>query len=323
MKRTLFVLAFGIAVPLCAQNPNSGNGKGPEDLSGYSTSAPPMLGIHWARDFTPNGRVIEDASPSNGAKARSPLMTYHGGKIMTTAVIQSIFWGTSWGSYTGDKITGIDSFYTGHSGSNYAKTVDEYTGSNGQVGATTTFPISTITNAPVPHVIDTTVAAGGNNLSVILAEVCKMVPSPDPGGNGYYAVYSDVKRGNAGYCAWHSAGTCGGRPVQFAFFFNLDGDAGCDPVDTSGLHSQGLAALANVSAHELSEARSDPASPGAWYDASGNENGDKCAWTFGAPLVTFTNGSQWKLQGEWSNAAYTAGTGYANSSGQKGCLSGL
>ena len=92
--------------------------------------------------------------------------------------------------------------------------------------------------------------------------------------------------------------------------------------DTSGLHSQGLAAIANVSGHELAEALTDPASPGAWYDSSGAENGDKCAWTFGAPLVTFTNGTQWKIQGEWSNKAYTAGTGYANSSGQKGCLSG-
>jgi hypothetical protein len=78
-----------------------------------------------------------------------------------------------------------------------------------------------------------------------------------------------------------------------------------------------------VSAHELAEARSDPASPGAWYDSSGAENGDKCAWTFGAPLVNFTNGTQWKLQGEWSNAAYSAGRGYPNSAGQRGCLSGL
>jgi hypothetical protein len=39
--------------------------------------------------------------------------------------------------------------------------------------------------------------------------------------------------------------------------------------------------------------------------------------------VGFSNGSQWKIQGEWSNAAYLAGTGYPNNSGQKGCLSGL
>jgi hypothetical protein len=86
-------------------------------------------------------------------------------------------------------------------------------------------------------------------------------------------------------------GKCGGTNVQFAFFWNLDGDAGCNPQDTSGQHSQGLAALANVSAHELSEARTDPVGNG-WFDCSGEENGDKCAWTFNVPLITFTNSSK-------------------------------
>jgi hypothetical protein len=174
--------------------------------------------------------------------------------------------------------------------------------------------------------VDSSAATGGNNTGPILSEVCKeitngMVPL-DTTGNGYYPVYTDVKRGNAGFCAWHSAGTCNGQRVEFAFFFKLDGDPGCDPGDTTTGHSQGLAALANVSAHELSEARTDPASPGAWYDSSGAENGDKCAWTFNVPSVKFSNGVSWKLQGEWSNAAYTAGTGYPNNSGQRGCLDG-
>jgi hypothetical protein len=273
-------------------------------------SEPPMLGVHWAKGFEPNSRVQEDAKA--GRPKNSPLMTYHGGKIMPTANIQPIFWGTSWGSDTSDKISGMDSFYLGMTNSNYAKTVDEYTGNNGTVGPAMTMD---------PHIMDVSAATGGGSTSAILAEVCKVV-KPNSSGNGYYPVYTDKPRGSAGYCAWHSAGSCGGVPVQFAFFFKLDGDPGCDPQDTSGQHSQGLAAIANVSGHELSEARSDPASPGAWYDAAGQENGDKCAWTFGAPLVTFSNGTQWKIQGEWSNAAYNAGTGYPNSSGQKGCLSG-
>lgn len=300
-------------IPAAAQNPNRGDG-GPEDLSGSNANEPPMLGIHWVRGFNPNVRVNQDFNPANGARTRNPNMTYHGGKIMPTAVSKSIFWGPSWtnSTFVGDKITGLDTWYTGHSGSNYAKTVDEYTGTNGKVGANTTHQ---------GHVIDPSTATGGSSTSAILAEVCRMV-TPDPSGNGYYPVYTDVKRGSAGYCAWHSAGSCGGVPVQFAFFFNLDGDPGCNPADTQTGHSQGLAALANVTAHELSEARSDPASPGAWYDSSGAENGDKCAWTFNVPFVTFSDGSKWKLQGEWSNAAYTAGTGYPNSSGQRGCLDG-
>lgn len=251
----------------------------------------------------------------------SPNMTYHNGKIMMTAVSQAIFWGPSWANsaFVGDKITGLDSWYTGHSGSNYANTVHEYTGSGGtSVGNTLTHQ---------GHVIDLSPASGGGSTSTIFAEVMKFVGTGgitlDPSGNSYIPVYTDVPRGSAGYCAWHSSGTTStGIPVQFAFFFNLDGDQGCDPQDTSGAHSQGLAALANVTAHELSEARSDPSSPGAWYDSSGSENGDKCAWTFNVPSVGFPNATSWKLQGEWSNTAYTAGTGYPNSSGQKGCVDG-
>jgi hypothetical protein len=309
MKKSL-LLAF-ICVPLFAHAQAQKPAAAPQtqDLSDLNNE-PPMLGIHWARGFEPNARARDEAS--HAAKpVKNPDMTFHGGKVMPTANTEAIFWGTSWASYSGDKISGIDSWYIGFGNSNYAATSDEYTGTNGQVTSSTSH---------LGHVIDSSASAGGARTSAILAEVCKMVTNPD--SNGYYAVYTDTPRGHAGYCAWHSAGSCGAVPVQFAFFFNLDGDAGCDPQDTSGLHSQGLAALANVSGHELSEARTDPASPGAWYDASGQENGDKCAWTFNVPLVTFSNGTQWKIQGEWSNAAYDAGTGYANSSGYKGCLAG-
>jgi len=67
----------------------------------------------------------------------------------------------------------------------------------------------------------------------------------------------------------------------------------------------------------------DPASPGAWYDDSGAENGDRCAWTYGGPTVILPSNTQWKIQGEWSNAAFTADSGYPNSAAQKGCLGGL
>ncbi len=246
-----------------------------------------------------------------GRKPGSADMIWHNGPIMTSVVSQNIFWGTSWANYSGDKITGLDAFMGGYSGSNYAKTSDEYTGTNGTVGNTVTAG---------SHIIDATAASGGGNTGAILAEVCKVITNPV--ANGYYSVYTDLPRGNAGYCAWHSHGTCNGVGVQFAFFWKLDGDAGCDPVDNTTGHSQGLAALANVAAHELSEARTDPDVQGGWYDRQGAENGDKCAWTFNVASVTFSNGTRWKVQGEWSNKAFDTGTGYPNRSGQKGCLDG-
>ena len=299
MTRSLVLLAL---VAACGGPSTQDFATSQDDLGKGNNPELATAHLNWAKD-------------SGRSKHGSANMLFHNGKIMTTAATGTIFWGASWAnaSFVGDKESGLDSWYTGHSNSNYAKTSDEYGGTNGQVGAT---------NSYAGHLVDTTTASGGGSTSAILAEACKF-PNKDTSGNGYYAVYTDIPRGRAGYCAWHSAGTCAdGTFIQFAFFWDLDGDAGCDPQDTSGLHSQGLAALANVTGHELAEARTDPNS-GGWYDGSGAENGDKCAWTFGAPLVTFSNGSQWKIQGEWSNAAYTAGTGYPNSSGQKGCLSGL
>jgi hypothetical protein len=263
---------------------------------------PPKLGPHWAKGFA-----------HTAGSRKSPDMIWHNGAIINSSAVTTIYWGTNWGntSFVGDKISGLDSWYVGFSNSNYAKTSDEYTGTNGQVGPSNTYG---------GHVVDTTAASGGGSTSAILAEVCKVIGNTAV-SNGYYPVYVDLPRGNAGYCAYHSYGSCGSTPVQFAFFWNLDGDAGCDPQSTVPNESQGLAALANVSGHELSEERTDPRN-GGWYDSRGQENGDKCAWTFNVPWVTFSSGSQWKIQGEWSNNAYNSGTGYPNSSGQKGCLDG-
>ena len=133
-----------------------------------------------------------------------------------------------------------------------------------------------------------------------------MIPNPAP--NGYYPVYTDLPRGHAGYCAWHSWGTINGVLTQFAFFFKLDGDSGCDPQDTQTGHAEGLAALANVSGHELSEALTDPHGDG-WFDSSGAENADKCAWTFSGTPESL-GGTAWKIQGNFSNAAYAAKSGY-------------
>jgi len=294
-KLTGCMLVLGLSGVLYAQKP-------------ADTPEPPMMGAHWARGV--------NAAGGHGGSG-SPQMTFHGGSVMHTSTTLPIFWGTSWGnsSFVGDKISGLQSFYQGEGGSGYAGSADEYTDAGGAVTSGSVYAGS---------FIDTSAAtANGQRTSPVLSEVCKVLSANGqaPVTNGYYPVYTDQPRGHAGFCAWHSWGSCGGVPIQFAFFFSLDGDPGCDPQDTSGAHSQGLAALANVSGHELSEARTDPRGDG-WFDSAGAENGDKCAWTFGTPLLTFSNGSQWKIQGNWSNNAYTASTGYANNSGQKGCLDG-
>jgi hypothetical protein len=269
-------------------------------VSGATASKRDVLHANNAHEFAAKG-----AGPGGGGK--SPPLTYHGGPVQHSTSVTAIFWGASWLGSPGDKVTGIDTFYNGVGGTNYAGTNTEYTDGSGHVSASVTY---------TGHQIDTSAAPGGApSTSAVLAEVAKVITSPQAGA--YYPVYIDQPRGNAGYCAWHSAGTIGTTPVQFAFFFKLDGDSGCDPKDTSGNHSQGLAALGNVTGHELSEMLTDP-KLNAWYDRSGAENSDKCAWTFGSSLVSFGS-SSWKIQGNWSNAAYTANAGYP---ARRGCIDG-
>jgi hypothetical protein len=245
-----------------------------------------------------------------GGGTSSPDLVYHGGPVLSSATtVTAIFWGSGWSS-PGDKIAGLDTFYGGIGGSAYLGTTTEYTSGSGHVSSAVNYAghvmssLSTSRRAPSTSTVLNVVAkAIGNNA----------VP------NGYYPVYSDQPRGGANYCAWHTWGSVNGTPVEFAFFFNLDNDPGCDVSSSPSGQSQGLAALGNVSGHELSESLTDP-QLNAWYDKSGGENADKCAWTFSGTPVEL--GSKfWQIQGNWSNNSYDHNSPSSYLSGT-GCIDG-
>ncbi len=299
MNRFVLVLLICCSTLLFAQSPNRNPNK----------NEPPILGPHWTREQAKR----QPASSSND-------LIYHGGPILPSVTVKAIFWGPSWITSPGDKITGMDKWYTyvgtvnGGGGSSYEATVNEYTGGGQQVSTAITYQ---------GHVTDSSSLPKHLSTSAVLAEACKIVGNSAV-ANAFYPVYVDRKRGGANYCAYHSWGSCNGTPVEFGFFFNLDGDAGCNPQSSVSGESQGLAALANVSGHELSETRSDP-NGNAWYASNGGENGDQCAWTFGGPYVTFLDGTNWKIQGNWSNVASNSTPpnqlGYTTSLGH-GCVDG-
>ncbi|HEV3310178.1 MAG TPA: hypothetical protein VG815_06655 [Chloroflexota bacterium] len=110
------------------------------------------------------------------------------------------------------------------------------------------------------------------------------------------------------YCAYHSWIGSGSNVTLYANMPYADTSSStCD----SGQHPNGddADATINVASHEHNETITDEQGS-AWYDSSGNENGDKCAWNFGAAqgqsgaeYNQTINGAHYYLQQEWSNVS--------------------
>lgn len=94
------------------------------------------------------------------------------------------------------------------------------------------------------------------------------------------------------YCAYHGHFSYGGNDVKYASL----------PYPScSGCQSSGFTAAQNQEhfvCHETREAVSDE-DLNAWYDRSGNEADDKCAWS-PSPFIDGSTG--YAYQYEWSNA---------------------
>lgn len=290
--------------------------------------AAPRLHGHLPRPESPPADTAIDTAIGDGsdligaastsAQSAPGAMKFHGGKVMTQVHARVVFVGAQWqnAAFAGDKIRGLDTFFKGYGGSAYARLAAEYSGHNGQPTATLSYQ---------GHVVDVhTELDPVAHFQAVTDYVCRTYRGggfqADTAGNQAIYLYSDRPRAkNSGYCGFHTEASCSGHLVQYAWIYSVDSDPSCSTRDTVTGHSGPLASLANITAHETHEMRTNPGLV-SWYDSAGNEVADKCAWVFAHSYVTFANNVRWKLQAEWSNEAFNAGTGTANASGQKGCL---
>ena len=123
------------------------------------------------------------------------------------------------------------------------------------------------------------------------------------------------------YCGWHSIGTIGVSNIPYIAVqdFTSTYARSCAAQTMSPNGDYQLDAVASILVHEIDEALTDP-DLRTWYDATGAENADKCAWTFtptfGAKkggMANFTaNGYEYLIQRNWladnKVADATAGT---------------
>lgn len=153
-------------------------------------------------------------------------------------------------------------------------------------------------------------------------EVMQVVSSAISGGklpndsNGVYFVLSskDVKESSGfctQYCGWHTHTGILGSNIKYAFVGNPAKQCpnACEEQTSRSPNGDpGADAMASTIAHELNEAVTDP-SLNAWYDDAGQENSDKCAWTYGGTKLSSNGakydvtlgGRQYLIQKNWVN----------------------
>lgn len=272
---------------------------------------------------TPAGRayVAKLHSQRHGGSS----LTYHYGPVMHTDTNYAIYWGPA-GSFS-SSYTALITRYFGDVAAASGATSNVYAvakqyhdtsgtgfsygaGTGGALTDTDPYPASGC-SAAVTCITDAQLQAelagflSANHLSGGLSTMYFVY---FPSGVATCFDSSGSQCSTNTYCAYHSSFGSGSSSTLYA---NMPyaGVAGCE----SGQYPNGSAAgdsALNVTSHENIEGITDPLG-NAWYDPSGNEIGDKCAWKFGSPLGSTAYGQYnqlissgtYYLQQEWSNAA--------------------
>lgn len=320
MKRWLLFPA-GAAFLVVACNPDS---RAPTQPAG-SANAPAFELQHPATHIMLlRGHVRPHVSPSlslGAAPTSGNGIDYHGGPIIYTQNVAAIYWsnrtiypggpaaGTSGPGSADGSVVG---FFMNHLGGspyyNINTTYYDAVGTPIQNSVTYTQYWAATTNVPLPlvPVLD----------AQIQAQVIEGFTSGnltyDP--NTLYLVFSDAMVNLGGefgivYCAYHGNFTWNGNDVKYAAMPHDIDFFDCSALNGSPNNDPAADAEVNTLAHETEETNTDE-DLNAWYDSNGNENGDKCAWTFGSTYATANGasanmnlgGKDFLVQQNWVNA---------------------
>jgi len=260
------------------------------------------------------------APPAGSTSANRYPITYHNGPVMTGVSKIVVIWYGNWNQSNGtDTPAGqqiiLDALYglsaapaTGMT--NYAGVT---TGASSSLGLYTQSGGASVTAISSPTVVQYTQPTSATYGSYTLtdATVQSLVAAyastaPDP--NAIYLVLSSSDIGESSgfltaYCGWHTYSTVGSTTVKYGFIGNPNKTLAACNVNTAGASPNGnpaVDAMISVIAHELEETSTDPLL-NAWYNRQQYEDGDMCAWTFGAApkLVSSTdptrNGSYYNV----------------------------
>jgi len=253
--------------------------------------------------------LIGHALPGS-APAPSPTVDngiyYHGGPVILAQKVAAIYW-SSKTIYAGGPAPGttgpgsadgslIGYFLNNLGGSPYYNINTTYTDGAGtaiQNSVTYTEFWASNTNVPLPVVPVTDLQMQNR----IIAGFTNGQLTYDP--STLYLIFSDQLVNLGGgfgsvYCAYHGNFSWNGNDVKYAAMPHDIDFFDCNALSGSPNNDAAADAEVNTLAHETEETNTDE-DLDAWYDNSGNENADKCAWNFGTTYKT-ANGSTANMQ---------------------------
>ena len=271
--------------------------------------------IRTAPDAVPNGK-----GQGNFSQIAPPTVhtgngiNYHGGPVMGGTPNIYLIWYGNWinGPHASDSQTSVNlvnSFLGGLTGSGYEMINSTYGDNSKNVTGTL-------------HDSSSTTVGYTQGTSLSDAKIKTIVQSAISSGslpkdtNGVYFVLtsSDVNETSGfctQYCGWHTSASILSADIKYAFVGNPDRcTSACEAQTNSPNGDSGADGMVSIIGHESEEAISDP-DLNAWYDRTGQENADKCAWKWGTLLggsvgnkgynQTF-GGHNWLIQMNWENA---------------------
>jgi hypothetical protein len=267
------------------------------------------------REAHPNARPGNVGPPHK----TSPELDYHGGTggigVETAPKLYLVFWGSQWNNNDpSGEATVLQSFYSAVGGSSWLNSVTQYCQ---DVASGTVFCNGSGTPAGNPSAIlagvwyDSASAAPSKpKQSQFAAEAALAAQyfGVTDNANAQYVIATAHGYNASGfgrqYCAWHSSTSSSSGNIAYTNLpYITDAGASC------GANFNGLGPLAGitiVSGHEMGETMTDQFPATGWLDASGEENGDKCAWISSGQGATadvkLVDGNSYPLQSLWSNA---------------------
>lgn len=250
------------------------------------------------------GYAVATGRKNTGANG----INYHGGPLILGTTNVYYIWYGNWAGNTATSI--LPDLIAGLSGSPYYNINTSY-----YDGASVAVTNSTLLKKSVTDNYSRGTALADADVTAVVSNAITSGALPaDPNAVYFVLTSADVNETSGfctSYCGWHTHGTIAGQDIKYSFVGNPDRcPSACEAQTTSPNGNAGADGMASVLTHELEEAVTDP-DLNAWYDGSGAENADKCAWKFGTTYTT-SNGSKanmklgardFLIQQNWLNAS--------------------